>query len=467
MRMSHILIVEDSPSLARTYEAQLRREVENVTIAPDGASAEAFMLNTEPSCVLLDLKLPDTHGLDLLKGWRARGLDMPVIVVTSDGSMSIAVEAMKEGAADFLVKPFGPDRLRTTVQNVLEQGRLRAVVSTYEKNSTKTAFGEFIGASLPMQAVYRTLEVAAPSNASIFITGETGTGKELAAKAVHQHSSRSSKSLVTINCGAIPIELIESELFGHVKGAFTGATSDRAGAAELANGGTLFLDEIGEMPIDLQPKLLRFLQSGTYNRVGDSRTLQSDIRIIAATNRDPWGAVCDGTLREDLFFRLNVIPVQLPSLRERGADIILLAEAFLQKFSQEEGCDAPGFARAAEQSLLNHPWPGNVRELENTVRRVVILNACEEVTDTMLALVSSRPTEQAAATPVHADNGTQLSTYRTEIALEPLWKTERRAIEHAIALCRNNVTEAAEHLEIAPSTIYRKREQWARLLEAE
>lgn len=466
MRMSHILIVEDSPSLARTYEAQLQREFEAITIAPDGASAEAFLQDTQPSCILLDLKLPDTHGLDLLKSWRARGLDMPVIVITADGSMNIAIEAMKQGAADFLVKPFGPDRLRTTIDNVLEQGRLRKVVSTYEKSSTRAAFGEFIGSSLPMQAVYRTLEIAAPSNASIFITGETGTGKELAAKAVHQHSARARKNMVTINCGAIPSELIESELFGHVKGAFTGATSDRAGAAELAHGGTLFLDEIGEMPIDLQPKLLRFLQSGTYNRVGDSRPLQSDIRIVAATNRDPWAAVCDGALREDLFFRLNVIPVQLPSLRERGADILQLAEAFLQKFSHEEGCDAQGFARDAEQTLLNHPWPGNVRELENTVRRVVILNACQQVTDSMLDLVPPHPASQTIEPP-HLNNVTQISNYRTEVTLEPLWKSERRAIEHAIALCRNNVTEAAEHLEIAPSTIYRKREQWARLLETE
>ena len=471
MSIGRILIIEDSPSLARTYEAQLKRDAAAIEIAEDGAAGERAMGAGRPDCILLDLNLPDANGMDILKAWRASGITTPVIVITANGSINIAIDAMREGATDFLVKPFGADRLVTTVKNAVEKAKLEKVVKALAQSEPKTQFAEFIGASLPMQAVYRVLESAAPSNAGVFITGETGTGKELAARAVHTSSARAGRAFIAVNCGAIPKDLIESELFGHVKGAFTGATADRAGAAELANGGTLFLDEIGEMPIDLQPKLLRFLQTGTYARVGDSRVRQTDIRIVAATNRDPWAAVRAGGLREDLYFRLNVIPVELPPLRDRGGDILALADAFLTRFAEDEGRAAASFSDDARQTLLNHHWPGNVRELENLVRRCVVL-ATEDV---IQASDLSLDPGTASASPVPATGSVEnspaasasfaaaLSSPRSEngTGIEPLWRMEKRAIEHAIALCHDNISEAAKQLEIAPSTIYRKREQWS------
>ncbi|MFY0637802.1 sigma-54-dependent transcriptional regulator [Maricaulis maris] len=466
MSIGRVLIIEDSPSLARTYEAQLKRDVAAIEIAETGVAGERAIGAGRPDCILLDLNLPDANGMDLLRSWRAAQITTPVVVVTANGSINTAIEAMREGATDFLVKPFGAERLITTVKNAVEKFKLEKVVKALEQSKPKAQFAEFIGASLPMQAVYRVLESAAPSNAGVFVTGETGTGKELAARAIHISSGRAGRAFVAVNCGAIPKDLIESELFGHVKGAFTGATSDRAGAAELANGGTLFLDEIGEMPIDLQPKLLRFLQTGAYARVGDSRVRQTDIRIVAATNRDPWGAVRAGRLREDLYFRLNVIPVELPPLRDRAGDILMLADAFLTRYAAEEGRADLAFAEDARQALLQHHWPGNVRELENLVRRCVVLTDGAEIaaSDLMLNAAQgghSAPRQQdpLAAPTRPAVSGETLAP--APAGIEPLWRVEKRSIEHAIALCDGNVTEASKQLEIAPSTIYRKREQWA------
>lgn len=473
MSIGRVLIVEDSPSLARTYEAQLQRDASTIDLCETGAEAERAIGAGAVDCVLLDVGLPDMDGLELMRGWRARGITAPVVVITANGSINTAIEAMRDGATDFLVKPFGAERLVTTVKNAVETAALRKTVQAYEKAKPKSAFGDFIGASLPMQAVYRTLDTAAPTNASVLVTGETGTGKELAARAVHTSSPRSGRAFIAVNCGAIPKDLIESELFGHVKGAFTGATSDRAGAAELANGGTLFLDEIGEMPIELQPKLLRFLQTGTYSRVGDGRPRQTDIRIIAATNRDPWGAVRAGQLREDLYFRLNVIPVELPALRERGSDILLLAEFFIQRFCQDEQRSGLELTSDAEAALLAYGWPGNVRELENMMRRAVVLASGKSIAADDLNFQAAQAAAPATAMaqqttpsdPAHAPAMPAAFAPQVEVRVEPLWMTERRAIEHAIALCRDNVSEAAKQLGIAPSTIYRKREQWQALAE--
>lgn len=470
MSIGRVLIIEDSPSLARTYEAQLKRDVAAIEIAENGVAGERAIGAGRPDCILLDLNLPDANGMDLLRSWRAAQITTPVVVVTANGSINTAIEAMREGATDFLVKPFGAERLITTVKNAVEKFKLEKVVKALEQSKPKAQFAEFIGSSLPMQAVYRVLESAAPSNAGVFVTGETGTGKELAARAIHISSARAGRAFVAVNCGAIPKDLIESELFGHVKGAFTGATSDRAGAAELANGGTLFLDEIGEMPIDLQPKLLRFLQTGAYARVGDSRVRQTDIRIVAATNRDPWGAVRAGRLREDLYFRLNVIPVELPPLRDRSGDILMLADAFLTRYAAEEGRASLVFAEDARQALLQHHWPGNVRELENLVRRCVVLTDGAEIVSSDLMLTQAHGSHPGPSRhdPVAAPTSPTVSREALAPApapapagIEPLWRVEKRSIEHAIALCDGNVTEAAKQLEIAPSTIYRKREQWA------
>lgn len=459
--LGRLLIVEDTPSLARTYEAHLRHDFSQIVIADTGAKALEAVDAQAPDCVLLDLKLPDADGLDLLDRWIDQGLKAPVIVITANGSMSVAVDAMRRGAVDFVVKPTTKDRLRVTAQNAVENFQLKKVVETYEAEIDRSDFCGIIGKSLVMQGVFKSIEAAAPSKASVFITGETGTGKELIARAVHDLSPRRRAKFVAINCGAIPRDLIESELFGHVKGAFTGATTDRAGAAEMAENGTLFLDELGEMPIELQPKLLRFLQLGEYQRVGDSKVRKSNIRIVAATNRDPLQAVRDGTLREDLYYRLHVIPVALPALRERSADILLLAESFLARYASEEGKTFSGFARDAEEWLISHSWPGNVRELENLIRQIAVLKNGGEIGRSDMPVSTASP--QSSPTPSEPTASTNMLTAEVsepEYGLEPLWMTEKKAIERAIALCRGNIVAAAKQLQINPSTIYRKKASW-------
>jgi two-component system repressor protein LuxO len=311
-----------------------------------------------------------------------------------------------------------------------------------------------------MQGVYRTIEAAARSTASVFITGESGTGKELAAQALHRLSPRSSKRFVALNCGAIPRDLLESTIFGHVKGAFTGATADHEGAAARADGGTLFLDELGEMEMGLQTKLLRFIQSGTYERVGEGRTRHADIRFVAATNRDPMVAVRNGLLREDLFYRLFVVPLEMPPLRDRGEDIVLIARRFLLEFAREEGRAFKSFSPEAEARLLTFSWPGNVRQLQNVIRNAVVLNDGPVLTEAMLPLAQigiadPRPAANPPRPPVPRPD---LPESETEIV--SLADMERAYVERAIALCDGNIQLAARKLGISASTIYRKKESW-------
>ena len=460
--LGRLLIVEDTPSLARTYEAHLRGEFGEVVIADTGAKAIASIAETEPDCVLLDLKLPDISGLDLLDRWTQTPIRAPIVVITANGSMATAIDAMRRGAADFVVKPTTKERLNVTVRSAVENFQLKKVVETYEAETDRSDFCGIIGRSLVMQGVFKSIEAAAPSKASVFVSGETGTGKELVARAVHQTSPRRKAKFVAINCGAIPRDLIESEIFGHVKGAFTGATADRIGAAEVAEGGTLFLDELGEMPIELQPKLLRFLQFGEYSRVGETAVRHSNIRIVAATNRDPLEAVRSGRLREDLYYRLHVVPVALPALRERGADILLLAENALARYAAEEGKTFTGFARDAEEWLISHDWPGNVRELENLIRQIVVLNAGGEIGRQHIPTTFPTPSRVNAAPDNPVATAPALVAPEPDCGLEPLWLTEKKAIERAIALCRGNIVAAAKQLQINPSTIYRKKAAWER-----
>lgn len=461
--LGKLLIVEDTPSLSRTYEAHLKADFGSVEIADTGAKALESVSAEAPNCILLDLKLPDMDGLDLLDRWTREGLAAPIIVITANGSMSIAVDAMRRGAADFVVKPTSRERLKVTVGNAVENFQLKKVVATYEAEVDRSDFCGIVGRSLVMQGVFKSIEAAAPSKASVFVTGETGTGKELVARAVHEKSPRRRSQFVALNCGAIPKDLLESEIFGHVKGAFTGATSDRVGAAQLAEGGTLFLDELGEMPIDLQPKLLRFLQLGQYSRVGESQVREADIRIVAATNRNPLEAVQQGKLREDLYYRLHVIPIALPALRERGADILLLAENFLSRFAAEEGKQFDGFSRDAEEWLVAQAWAGNVRELENLIRQIVVLNTGGEVNRQMFpAIAAHTPPPQPVNLPHTTDTPHSTPPPIEDIGVEPLWMTEKKAIERAIALCRGNIVAAAKQLQINPSTIYRRKAAWER-----
>jgi two-component system repressor protein LuxO len=458
-----VLLVEDTAPLSQLYLEYLKREPVQARCAATLAEAKGALVALRPAAVLLDLELPDGNGLELVEAARAAGLDPAFIVITAHGSIHAAVEAIRAGAQDFLVKPFNAERLVTTLRNALEGRRLKRIVATLGDGVGSTAFEGFIGADLSMQAVYRVIELAAKSRSTVFITGESGTGKEVCAEAIHRRSPRRDGAFVALNCGAIPKELIESEIFGHVKGAFTGATTDRDGAALRADGGTLFLDEVCEMDPSLQVKLLRFVQTGSVQAVGSDKSRKVDVRIICATNRDPLAEVEAGRFREDLYYRLHVIPVQLPPLRERGSDVLLLARHFLAAFSQEEGRGFKGFAPEVEARLCALPWPGNVRQLQNVIRRIVVVHDGELVTEAMLPAepeLERHSETQRAAKPA-APAAAPRSPPAAAEPIMPLAQLERQAIERAIAICGGNMTEAAMRLGVNVSTIYRKRQGWA------
>ncbi|MQX35098.1 sigma-54-dependent transcriptional regulator [Roseospira navarrensis] len=490
-----VLLVEDTPSMARVYMEYLRDLGWPVDLAETGAEARRALESGDHIAMILDLRLPDASGLDILRELRSAARDIAVVVVTSQGSMQVAVEAMREGADDFLTKPFPADRLRVTLKNAIERHAMAGTLRRIQAEIGRETFHGFIGSSLAMQGVYRTIEAAAPSRASVFITGESGTGKEVCAEALHRASARQPGPFVALNCAAIPHELIESEIFGHVKGAFTGATADRPGAAARADGGTLFLDEICEMDLGLQAKLLRFIQTGSFTPVGGSRLVKVDTRFICATNRDPWAEVQAGRFREDLYFRLHVIPIHLPPLRDREGDVVEIARAFLERFAQEEGRSFRDFTEPAQALLKLLPWPGNVRQLQNVLRNVVVLNDGPLVTADMLegptrafarppaeppkadaapdpgsaaAAPSVAPTAAAptAGAPPSADTRTDgggaqaMEGLRRAHGLRPLWQVEWEHMTTALKLCNGNVPRAAALLEVSPSTIYRRIRQF-------
>ncbi|MXO66349.1 sigma-54-dependent transcriptional regulator [Altericroceibacterium endophyticum] len=493
MSGARVLIVEDTASLALGYAAQLEEAGHAIEIAADLASARAQLNGAAFDTVLLDLQLPDGDGLDLLESYREKLSETSFIVVTADGSLKRAVTAMRLGAYDFLVKPVAGERLLTTVRNAAERGRLAREVKTVRKAARREQFQGFIGKSAIMQAIYRQIENVADSRATVFITGESGTGKEVAAEAIHRSGQRAKGPFIAVNCGAIPENLLESELFGHVKGAFTGAIENRPGAAREANGGTLFLDEICEMELKLQVKLLRFLQTGMVQKVGSSQPEPVDVRIVCATNRDPSAEVTAGRFREDLFYRLNVIPLELPPLRERGNDVEQIARAFMERFAHDEGRQFDDLSEASVAWLNNHTWPGNVRELQNSVRRAVVTGsgpllelqqndraaprgvpaaaASMPPPPPETPLVSSEPLPSPST--AQSDNfsptlpeGMSVSALRRSAGLETLVATctmdelERHIIEIAIAQADGNITDAARALAISPSTIYRKQHKW-------
>ncbi|MFM4962569.1 sigma-54-dependent transcriptional regulator [Aeromonas bivalvium] len=454
-----VLLVEDTRSLAVVYEQYLRQEGYEVMSADCGQRAIELMLAQPPTVVLLDLELPDMSGMDILQQITEQQLPSAVVVITAHGSVDVAVEAMRLGAFDFLTKPFDGKRLCATVRNAVNHQQLSFLVAQYRENFERSSFAGFIGASLPMQAVYRIIESAAPSKATVFITGESGTGKEVCAEAIHQCSPRSERPFIALNCAAIPHDLMESEIFGHVKGSFTGAQGDRKGAASLADGGTLFLDEICEMDLDLQSKLLRFIQTGTLQRVGSGKLETVDVRFVCATNRDPLAEVKAGRFREDLYYRLHVIPLSLPPLRERGEDILLLARNLLQNYAREENKRFKDFDAEAARVLLDYPWPGNVRELQNVVRNIVVLNDSELVSPAILPPpLNGGRSLQAGAALATATGG--VAPAQANAPIRPLWLVEKETIEQAIASCDGNIPKAAALLEISPSTIYRKKQSW-------
>ncbi|WP_429145227.1 sigma-54-dependent transcriptional regulator [Aeromonas rivipollensis] len=457
-----VLLVEDTRSLAVVYEQYLVQDGYEVLLADCGQQALAQLLASPPPVVLLDLELPDMSGMAILQQITEQQLPCSVVVITAHGSVDVAVEAMRCGAFDFLTKPFDSKRLCATVRNAFKHQQLSSLVAQYRENFERSSFAGFIGASMAMQAVYRIIESAAPSKATVFITGESGTGKEVCAEAIHQCSPRRDQPFIALNCAAIPHDLMESEIFGHVKGSFTGAQGDRKGAASLADGGTLFLDEICEMDLDLQSKLLRFIQTGTLQRVGSGKVETVDVRFVCATNRDPLVEVKAGRFREDLYYRLHVIPLPLPPLRERGEDILLLARDLLLRYAKEEHKRFRDFDADVVRVLLDYPWPGNVRELQNVVRNIVVLNDRELVSKEILPppLNGGRALVVPAPVPAEATPEIQSESISIPLPVRPLWLVEKEAIEQAIASCDGNIPKAAALLEISPSTIYRKKQGW-------
>ena len=469
-----ILLVEDTPTQAEVARALLNDMGHEVRLAETGARGLAMALDWLPDAILVDLQLPDFSGFELMRRLKAEGSEAACIVITANGSVNAAVEAMREGAMDFIVKPYGKARLKVTLDNALEKRALRAELTAVKQQLNRGRFFGFVGASPVMQAVYRTIESVAPSRANVFVTGESGTGKELAAEAIHKASPRAKGPFVALNCAAIPRDLLESEIFGHVKGAFTGATENRAGAAKQAEGGTLFLDEIGEMPLEMQVKLLRFLQTGSFQPVGAARPEKADVRIVSATNRDPLAEVEAGRFREDLYYRLYVVPIELPPLRDRGEDVLLIARHFLTAFGKEEGRRFRGFSREAEAAIRGYPWPGNVRQLQNAIRNVVVLHDSELVEATMLPPMllragrrpppAPRPlAEEPVPEPRLPEPPAPPPAPPAEPpapVIEPLAAMEKRLIMAALEHTRQDVPRAAALLEINPSTIYRKLAAW-------
>ena len=456
---SAVLLVEDTPSLSLTYEMLLTRGGYRVECAFSAAEALDRHGRGAHRVVLLDLMLPDGDGIDVLRAMRAADPGVRAIVMTANGSINRAVEAMRGGAFDFLVKPFEDNRLMRAVEAGCASADDAAAPDPDQAAAPGSGFHGFIGGSAAMREIYDVLRSVGRSSATVFVTGESGTGKEVCAQAIHALSPRRSGPFVALNCGAIPHDLLESEVFGHLKGSFTGAISDRPGAAALADGGTLFLDEICEMDPDLQTKLLRFLQTSSIQPVGASTPRKVDVRIVCATNRDPQAEVEVGRFRADLFYRLHVVPVHLPPLNARGRDVIEIAEALLADYAREEGKAFRRLSAPVAAAFLRYRWPGNIRELQNVLRHVAVLREGEEVTLGMLPPRFSEAAAVAAPPTAPPDPGDLRALLRPLVGA-PLDQIERDYIEATLDACEGSVPRAARMLDVSPSTLYRKVEAW-------
>ncbi|MBS0266283.1 MAG: sigma-54-dependent Fis family transcriptional regulator [Planctomycetes bacterium] len=440
----NILLIDDDPSLRKSIRLALEAMQHRVTEAANGSQAQELLGHTLFDVAFLDLKLGQEKGLDVLLSLLRLAPGLAVIVITAYATIDTAVEAMRRGAFDFLPKPFTPEELRRVLDRVVQIRHLQSHVEALEEQVRSIVPEADLQTADPVMR--QALDIAfraAATEATILIRGESGTGKGVLARAIHARSPRARGPFITINCPSLSAELLESELFGHVRGAFTGAFQDTQGKLAAAEGGTLFLDEIGDLPLALQPKLLRLLQEKRYERVGETRTRACDVRILAATNRDLQAAVNAGTFREDLWYRLNVIEVILPPLRERHADISALAEHLLQFFSRQSSQSGRSFSEDARAALLKYPWPGNVRELRNAIERGVILARGPQVQ------LSDLPAQVGTeAPPVSAELG-------GAVTLDQL---EAEHIRRVLAQT-STMEEAAAQLGIDPSTLYRKRKR--------
>ena len=426
MKRHKVLIADDDRSITEGLSAILRDEGYEVAVAVDGQKALDQLGAEAFGVVLADLKMPKVDGLALLKELQLRAIPTECIIVTGQATVDSAVQAMREGAYDYVEKPLTADklnRLKALIPKALEkfnvQQKNRELSSQLEG---LTHFGELTGQSEEMRAVYQIIEAVAPSSASVLIFGESGTGKELVARAIHAKSERSKGPFFALNCAALPKDILENELFGHEKGAFTGSTNEKPGAFEMADGGTIFLDEVAEMPPDIQVKLLRAIESRTIRRLGGKKEIEVDIRILAATNRDLQKALADNDLREDLYYRLAVVELFLPPLRERIGDIKLLANEFLARFAEQNGKPMTGFDEAAWEWILSHTWPGNVRELKNAVERAVIMTRGDKIKAADIMPRHLRRGQDANA-PITVPPGATLADTRRQLVLRAFAST--------------------------------------------
>jgi DNA-binding NtrC family response regulator len=432
-----ILIVDDELIMRESLSGWLERDGHSVQTASSGEEALEKLNATRFDILLLDIKMEGMSGLEVLSKVKETDPDAAVVMITAYGSIPTAIEAMKNGAFDYMLKPFDPNELGVLIEKIIQhQEQAREVLYLKEQYKERTRFESMIAQSKPMQEIFDLICDVAPMDSTVLITGETGTGKGLAAKAIHTNSSRCKGPFVTVNCGAIPEHLMESELFGHQKGAFTDAKETKRGRLELAHGGTLFLDEIGEIGMRMQIDLLRVLEDRVFYRVGGTQPMEADFRVIAATNRDLQNAIKEGSFREDLFYRLNVISFQMPPLKARKEDLPLLAEHFLYRFSQETNKPIDKISREAMDELMLYDWPGNIRELENAVERAVVVGKGREILPKDLPIFCHEPS------PVPQSNTLQ--------------EVEKAHIQKILAENQWNIARSAKILGIDRSTLYSK-----------
>jgi DNA-binding NtrC family response regulator len=470
-----ILVIDDDPDFQAIAGFFLRRHGYATQAAADWPVAADLLLTLRPAVVIIDRNLGQSDGLKLIPIIREKLSTTPVILTTAESSVDLIVQAMKAGAYDFVGKPLDEARLMASLAKAVEHHRLLSRVEALAASrANEDHFESLIGRSAQIRTVYDTIRNIAPTGVSVMISGESGTGKELAAQAIHLRSDRAKGPFVAINMAAIPAALLESVLFGHEKGAFTGADKAHPGACGEAESGTLFLDEITEMPIELQPKLLRFLQERTYRPVGARADKIADVRVLAATNRDPLLEVKNNRLRLDLYYRLNVVPVHLPALREREGDVELLAMHFLRVMNKRYDKTFEGFSSDAMEMLVGCPWPGNVRQLVNVIERAVVRNSGTTISANMLPkdlawsldadtsrTDADKPASTAAQVPAQPAAPAEPKEESTPVFEEagkiiPLDELEKRAIAHALKACNGSASLAARHLGVSPATIYRK-----------
>ena len=456
MPQQSILVVDDEAKMRRLLEIMLTQMDYEILQAADGMEALEQLTSHAVDLVITDLRMPRLDGIGLLRQLREQHNDIPVIVVTAYGTVESAVDAMKYGASDYIVRPFEMDAVQAAVQRALKLGKVQRE-NRYLRQEMEQGWRGFIGSSSAMKQIYTQIEQVAPTKTGVLIQGETGTGKELVARAIHNASPRAQSLFVSINCAAIPADILESELFGYSKGAFTGANKERIGKFELADGGTLFLDEITEMDFNIQAKLLRVLQERTLERLGSNRTIAVDVRVIAASNRNPRQAILDQKLREDLFYRLNVFTIALPPLRDRLDDILPLARYFLEKHAKEFAFEFNGIEDDAAQCLNAYAWPGNVRELENMMERAIVLSGGKTIG---IGHLSSDILEDDVQVGKRVISNTSERTHEPlsghlglNVQVEQL---EKRLIQDALQKTGDNKSKAAQLLEISERSLWYK-----------